>query len=406
MLAQSGLVRLVITAYLAVGCAMFIPAAHGFVVDDHETGRTFFQIGLLVLVITGLFYFTTRNRRTAPVNARSTAISLPIIFVTVPILAALPEFELISDTPFAPIFMRYVSSLTTTGFPTGGVGGQTDTILLWHSTVAWLGGFLMWAVAWMIAFPENAIGAVLDRQTDSGPHKRTRLHHKIKTLAPFYVILTAIMAAALTFMGFDPIDALRLAMGVLSTTAVNIDTPANVNPFWIEATIALFLMYAVSRRFFEQGVNTQTHQELRTNTELRLALGIVFVSILFVVFQGLNAQVLTLAWGHIFTAFSFLTTMGQYSSFLPALSDTPLNGFHLYLLGLAMIGGGVGTTAGGVKLIRMAQLLKNSDDEMHILVAPSHVASFSKSAARENYNRAVFAWTVFMAVARHGNNGP
>ena len=77
-------------------------------------------------------------------------------------------------------------------------------------------------------------------------------------------------------------------------------------------------------------------------------------------------------WGSVFTVLSFLTTTGFESHDWRAMqlwSDLPEPG--IILLGVAVMGGGIATTAGGIKLLRLYALYRHGLREMDKLVHPS-----------------------------------
>ena len=77
-------------------------------------------------------------------------------------------------------------------------------------------------------------------------------------------------------------------------------------------------------------------------------------------------------WGSLFTVLSFLTTTGFESHDWRAMqlwSDLPNPG--TILLGVAVMGGGIATTAGGVKLLRIYALYRHGLREMDRLIHPS-----------------------------------
>jgi trk system potassium uptake protein TrkH len=77
-------------------------------------------------------------------------------------------------------------------------------------------------------------------------------------------------------------------------------------------------------------------------------------------------------WGSLFTVLSFLTTMGFESRdwrTMQIWSDLPDPG--TILLAVAVMGGGIATTAGGVKLLRLYALYRLGLREMDKLIHPS-----------------------------------
>ena len=84
------------------------------------------------------------------------------------------------------------------------------------------------------------------------------------------------------------------------------------------------------------------------------------------------AAALQAIWGSLFTVLSFLTTTGFESHDWRAMqlwSDLPDPG--MILLGVAVMGGGIATTAGGVKLLRLYALYRQGLREMDKLIHPS-----------------------------------
>jgi trk system potassium uptake protein TrkH len=79
-------------------------------------------------------------------------------------------------------------------------------------------------------------------------------------------------------------------------------------------------------------------------------------------------------WGSLFTVLSFLTTTGFESRdwrTMQIWSDLPDPG--TILLAVAVMGGGIATTAGGVKLLRLYALYRHGLREMDKLIHPSTV---------------------------------
>jgi len=175
-----------------------------------------------------------------------------------------------------------------------------------------------------------------------------------------------------------------------------------------EAIIAVFLLFALSRRTFAEGVLGDATRDLRQDPELRLAAGVVAVISIGLFLRhylaavqiddtlGFNAAFRAL-WGTFFTALSFLTTTGFASAdWLAARSWSGIEAPGLLLMGLAIMGGGVSTTAGGVKLLRIYALLKHGEREIGRLVYPSSVGGSGRFARHIRREGAYIAWIVFM----------
>ena len=97
---------------------------------------------------------------------------------------------------------------------------------------------------------------------------------------------------------------------------------------------------------------------------------------------------------------SFLTTTGfESSEWQDARLWSGLNSPGLVLLGLAMMGGGIATTAGGLKLLRVYALARHGEREMDRLVHPSSIGGGGDSERQPRQGGADVAWIFFMLYA-------
>ncbi|WP_374637048.1 potassium transporter TrkG, partial [Paracoccus sp. (in: a-proteobacteria)] len=106
------------------------------------------------------------------------------------------------------------------------------------------------------------------------------------------------------------------------------------------------------------------------------------------------------AWGGMFTGLSYLTTTGWNSiEWQGARNWSGLSSPGLMLAGLAMMGGGVATTAGGVKLLRVYALARHSERELEKIVHPSSIGGGGMLARRLRREGAYLAFIFFMLFA-------
>ena len=105
-------------------------------------------------------------------------------------------------------------------------------------------------------------------------------------------------------------------------------------------------------------------------------------------------------WGALFTVTSFLTTTGFESHYWDGAADwSGLQTPGLFLIGMALIGGGVATTAGGVKLLRIYALYRHGEREQERLLHPSSIGGGGREARRVRKQGAVISWVFFMLFA-------
>ncbi len=419
-----GLPLLVLVA-LVGAASMMIPAIHASMVDDHETARVFFYFSLLFLFLTSMAGIASVGRKPKR-QARNHLIALVATFTILPLMLAVPFYEAVGDTTFSKSYFEMVSSLTTTGATLYPAERLPPSVHLWRAEVAWLGGLFIWVTAIAVLAPMNLGGFEVRGmkaeigQGASGETTVTRVADTSERLlrfavrfVPIYGLLTLLLWLLLFIAGEAPLVALCHAMSVLSTSGITplggLEDSASGVPG--EALMAVFMIFALSRLTFAKDERNAGVQSLWYDPELRLgALLILSLPILMVMrhwFGSIEFEVesdgvafLETLWGGAFTTMSFLTTTGFVSEHWDtAHSWSGLQSPGLILMGLALFGGGVATTAGGVKLLRVYALYKHGLREMERLSHPSSVGGSGPVARQIRRQGALVAWVFFMLFA-------
>lgn len=415
---------LVILGVIA-GLSMFIPAAHASINGLHLVAQAFLYSGMIVLIITGMIGIATANWRPRNV-VRSQLASLVGAYAIFPIVFALPMMQALPDTSFVNAWFEMVSCFTTTG---GTVYDTPDRLVsslhLWRALVGWMGGLFILVTATAILAPMNLggvevlSGRVPGRGAD-GLSQITRVADPSQRflrytllLFPVYGALTLALWLALMIAGEVNIVALVHAMGTLSTSGIGMEGDLEVLTSGLvgEVLIFVFLAFAITRRSFP-GTNLVASQgPWYRDPEVRLgAILVVAVTVILMLRHWIGAievegatnlaTALRSIWGAMFTALSFLTTTGfESGEWNAARAWSGLSSPGLILAGLAMIGGGVATTAGGVKLLRVYALFRHGERELERLIHPSSIGGSGQQARRLRREGAYFAWLFFMLFA-------
>lgn len=410
---------LILTLAMIGAAAMLAPALHALVIGDEATARTFGWWGLLSLVLGSLVLLARRGR--APRRpARSQLLVLPGTFAGLPVILALPYAEA-TGLPFVVAYAEMVSCLTTTGLPYTDPGLIPAPAHLWRAVVAWLGGLFLWVVAAAILAPMNLGGfevgaagdpgrgaASLDRSGATGDPVERMIRFGLD-IAPIYAGLTAALAVALAAAGEAGFVALCHAMATLSTSGVSPLGGVHEGSAGVagEVVIAGFLLLALNRPTFLPGGSMGMREAART-AELRLAAVLVVLAagVLFLrhwigaIDRGGPQEVeeaLRALWGGLFTVLGFLTTAGFESVHWEAARVwSGLEAPGPILVALALIGGGVATTAGGIKLFRAYALMKHGRRELERLSHPSSVGGSGRRERRIRRQGARVAFIFFM----------
>lgn len=404
---------------------MLVPAIYGAVTSDHRASRAFFYAGTLGILLFIMIAVAHGGRKPGH-GALGPLLSLFAAFVFMPAILAIPFVEALPTTRYANAYFEMVSAFTTTGATLYEDPARLGlTLHLWRAQVGWLGGLLMWIAAVAILAPLHLGGFEVTSQAEPGRREQTfggrmvpvdprkRLVRAVRALVPLYTALTLVLWLVMIATGDTAHTALCHAMSVMATSGISpVGGLQNANSGLTgEIAMALFMVFALSRLTFSKDTVTATQGSLRSDPEFRIGLALV-VAVPVILFlrhwigafeisaEGRVTDAFLAFWASVFTVLSFLTTTGFVSEYWDdAKNWSALPTPGLILMGLALIGGGVATTAGGVKLLRVFALYRNGLREMERLVHPSSVSGAGVSGRRLQSNGAFIAWIFFMLFA-------
>ncbi len=402
--------------------SMVVPMLHAIRLEDWDIARAFFYHGTFFAIVSFILGLGTMDRHPR-VTARYQLITLLMAYFLLPIMLAMPLDHVVKSIGWTEAYFEMLSSMTTTGASIFDAPERlAEPLHLWRAFVGWIGGFLFLLAALAVLEPMQLGGfeiestvtgnrmATARRSLGGAMEANDRLIRQAKQLAPPYVALTAVLAIALMIAGDRAFVALCHAMSVLATSGITpLDGLSETSSGYIgEILIFAFLFLAVSHRWINETFANVRPALTGSDPEVKLALMFVLIvsSLLvirhfigaFEVEEQENFQAAAQAfWGSAFTVMSFLTTFGLVSAdWSTAQSWSGLETPGLVLLGLSVIGGGVATTAGGIKLLRVYALYKHGLREMRRLVHPNSVGGAGMTARRIRREGAYIAWIFLM----------
>jgi len=420
------LIELPLLVVLLAGTALagLVPAVHAFSLSDHATARAFLYSTLLLAVLTVMLGLATRRRVLDA--ARGPLAALAGAYLVLPVAMALPVGIAVRDTSWTNAWFEMMSCMTTTGASVYEPGRLPPSVHLWRALVAWLGGFLILLSAYSILAPLNLggieviSGRVPGRGTGAAAqitqvaNPSVRLARFAGRIMPVYGGLTLALWVALLMAGEDGLLALTHAMGTLSTSGVSAGVGLAVTASGLtgEVLIIVFLLFALSRRLMPIPGLGNRDGRFWNDPELRLGLLLTVLVVVVLMTRHLLSDmepdpemtswlgILRAFWGTTFTAISFLTTTGYESVHWSSARDwAGLGPPGLLLMGLAIVGGGIATTAGGVKLLRVYALAQQGKRELDRIIHPNSVGGKGPEARRLRREGAYAAWVFFMLFA-------
>ncbi len=404
------------------GAMALVPAIYALAVNDHEHARNFLYSALILLVLTVMLGIATAAYSPRD-PSRSHLSALVLAYAVLPFALALPLREALPDTSPVNAWFEMISAFTTTGASVYPPERLADAVHLWRATVGWFGGFLIILAAYAILAPLNlggtevssgrvpGRGAVGTAQVARTADPAVRLTRFALMLFPVYGSLTFLLWCGLLVLGESGTSALIHAMGTLSTSGITGSTPFRDASSGTAGEILIFLCFAfaITRRALPGVRLAENRRPFLQDPELRLAALLVLTVTLILFLRhwfvateaAIDAsEALSSFWGIIFTAASFLTTTGYVSTdWQTATLWSGIGTPGLVLLGLAIIGGGTATAAGGVKLLRVYALLRHGERELEKIIHPNSIGRGGIEARRLRREGAQFAWVFFMLFA-------
>ena len=403
---------------------MLVPAGYAVWLEDEDTARPFFYAGVLGCFFCVLIGLALRGRG-ADYGPLGPLLSLLSAYLVLPAFLALPFHEVLGTTRYVNAYIEMVSAITTTGASFFDDPARLNAPLhLWRSLVGWMGGLILWVSAAAVLAPLNLGGVEVTAGAQpgqpgrrlrerSGAEIRSRLLRSIKMLTPTYVALTGFLCFLLLASQDAPLVAICHAMAVLSTSGISpvAGLDGSGSGFAGEALMLLFMAFALSRLTFSSDTGTSDFAGLARDPEVRLGVSLIVIVPLLLFarhFAGAAtldtdagpAEGLAALWGGLFTVTSFLTTTGFASASWGAAQQwSGLETTGMVLMGLALTGGGVATTAGGLKLLRVFALFANGRRELERLVHPSSVSGAGSLQKRLQRGGAFIAWIFVMLFA-------
>jgi trk system potassium uptake protein TrkH len=355
-----------------------VPALIAWWYDEASSLRSF-GIAFAITLIAGLLmWLPLRDNR--ELRGGDGFLVTALFYVGLGLFGGIPLFfaEAI-DLSFTDAAFESMSGLTTTGATViTGLDQLPKSLLFYRQLLQWLGGMGIIVLAVAI-FPMLGIGGMQLYRTESpGPVKDNKLTPRItetaKALWYIYLSLTILCAGAYWIAGMSGFDAIShsfatVAIGGFSTHDASIGYFDNI---YIES-VAIFFMLMSGINFALHFVVWRRRNPLAyfADTEVRMYLGmLVSVSAIVIIILATNPiDGIEPIRDGLFQTISIATTTG----FTTADFSTWPSVAPVLLLLAAFAGGCAGSTAGGIKMIRVVMIYLQGLREVMRLIHPNGV---------------------------------
>ncbi len=318
-------------------------------------------------------------RKKTDLRKREGYIIVSLVWVVFSIFGCLPYLFSGSITSISDAYFETMSGFTTTGSSIlNNIEELSHGILFWRSITQWLGGMGI-IVLFLAILPKLGIGGrelFVAEVPGPSPDKLTpSIAATARKLWVLYVIFTIAETILLRIGGMSLFDAINhsfttMATGGYSTKQASI---AYYDSAYIQYIIILFMVIAGTNFSLSYAAFTGKPSKLFKDEEFKFYFTIIGIATLLIT-AGLAMQGTSIEKSFrdaLFQVTSILTTTGYATA--DYLLWSPFLG--MLILMLMFIGGSAGSTGGGVKVVRILLLFKNSYLELKRLIHPNAVIS-------------------------------
>jgi len=384
---------------------MVLPLLFALLVSQIFVATSFFMSAIITVFLGGGLVFATRSE-TASLGRRETFLTATLIWVIVPLFAALPLYLSDAIPSATNAYFEALSGFTTNGASIiENLNDQAPSVLLWRSLIQWVGGFMLIVFVSLLASAFNIPGNnPLTRAIAKSTRRRLsrRIRFAVLSILKIYALLTAVCIVALWAVGMPAFEAICYAFSTISTggfTTSN-DTGSIFGSRSVEIVLMIFMVIGALNFSLHWSFFNGDRKAYFKDPEYRyLLLAIVLGSfaVFWLMMAETNMGIIDTVRYAIFNTVSAITTTGYN---LPLVSNTgqyywPIGALFLILF-LITVGGSTGSTAGGIKLMRVFVLFKLSGAEIKRLSFPSGVFSLLYGGRRLSREQIMSAWTFFV----------
>lgn len=430
---QLGLLQLVLSGAMLVVAAWAVvdwllghstPVATGALLGAAGAG---FLLG-------GVMWLYGRRARNDKFGRREALLLVTVCWFTAAALSALPfwlwthlELTVPGDHPFQNFIDCYfesMSGLTTTGATVltsspSDIESLPRGLLLWRALTHWLGGLGI-VVLFVAVLPTIGVGGKKLFHTEApGPTQsgvRPRIKETAQLLWYIYITLTAALVLILKVCGMTWFDSIchtfaTVATGGFSTLNASV---GGYNSSLINLVVVVFMILAGINFGLYYQLFQGSVKNIWRDTELRFYLVMMAASMIIITISLVHDQMpIALTTGQtvdptvanaleqsLFTTASIQTTTGFATA---DFNDWPFPA-HAALIFMMFMGGCAGSTAGGIKVIRVWIVLKIFLSEIHAVfnpnvVRPTRLASGTVEAETRQTILVYVLGVIFLAMA-------
>lgn len=336
---------------VGMGAVLAVPMIVALLFMELHTAGVY---GLTALLIAVLGYLLARLLPERELRWKEGLVIAAIIFPFLALLNAFP-FALSTGMNLTDSFFEAVSGITTTGLSVA-PAGVGPVFLFARSWLQWIGGIGIVIIV-LLVFIHPGTNAFRLFSSNMGDSKiRPNVMSTASVLVKVYLVITVIAFVLLMLSGMPVFDSVCHALSSVSTGGFSTGSES------IASFPGFFVPFAISAGFLMGAINFGLYTRISCGTreifsDIQFRYFILVLVLGFLLLLATMAPVMPLAdaaGASAFQAASALSTAGFSSVDIGSLPDSS----KTVITFLMWIGGCVGSTAGGIKILRLIILFK------------------------------------------------
>jgi trk system potassium uptake protein TrkH len=343
-----------------------------------------YHISWLFLVVIGtLFLISLAVRLPAPAELQrnEALVIVALAFILSPLLMIIPMHG--AGPSYAEAWFEAVSAVTTTGLTTlTSVEGHAHSFLFARAWMQWYGGLGI-AVLSVALLTGHHMASRRLAEPLGGEGLATTTRTYARRMFSVYIVLTLTALSLLLLSGVDGFAALTHSLSAVSTGGFSTFNQSLADmhlPVQAALVILVGLMGAVPMHLYYLARHGGLMQALRDSELLTLLLLALLTAFSLSLLLRQSGMEWSAAFYHgTLQGISALSTSGFSTLDIKELSD----GAKLTLIVSMLIGGGVGSTAGGIKILRLLILLRLLQLMLQRTALPEHAVIVPKLSGNE-----------------------
>lgn len=368
---------------LMIACLATVPLLVSLYFGDYSLGVRYLVV-ITVLLCLGLP--SLRLEYPSDIQQNESLIITALAFIITPFIMSYPMMA--AGLSFMDAWFEAVSAITTTGLTTiSDLQAMPKTFLFARAWMQWYGG--LGIVILTVAIVMNhriALGRLMNPEGES---MVTSSRIYARRMLAVYVVLTLLGLGLLMLLLDNSFYALTYTLSAISTGGfAPLNSSLSELSWQVQTSVMLLSLAGAIPFILYYRLTRGEWRKVIADIEVRALLGIIGVLTLLLTLSLHSAS--EIPWSQALYHGGLLAISAQTATGFTTVNVQELDSVALGLLIIAMvIGGGLGSTAGGFKILRLLILFRLIQFLIQRLSMPPHAVAEAKLAGKSLDNREI-----------------